>query len=99
MLTSPAAQGWFLSEQELATRIGVSRNPVREVLPMLQAQGLGGLRAARAPASHEMRPPVSVAVRVDVGDNVRGTVVQLMSMRFVLGRAPSDPQQCRLKRM
>lgn len=40
VLSSPAAIGTFLNEQELATRIGVSRTPVREALLMLQAEGL-----------------------------------------------------------
>jgi DNA-binding GntR family transcriptional regulator len=40
VLSSPAATGTFLNEQELATRIGVSRTPVREALLMLQAEGL-----------------------------------------------------------
>lgn len=40
VLSSPAAIGTFLNEQELATMIGVSRTPVREALLLLQAEGL-----------------------------------------------------------
>lgn len=53
VLTSPAATGTFLNEQELATRIGVSRTPVREALLMLQAEGLVEMvpkRGAHVPA-------------------------------------------------
>ncbi|KAA0022313.1 GntR family transcriptional regulator [Antrihabitans cavernicola] len=53
VLTSPAATGSFLNEQELATRIGVSRTPVREALLMLQAEGLVEMvpkRGAHVPA-------------------------------------------------
>lgn len=53
VLTSPAATGTFLSEQDLATRIGVSRTPVREALLMLQAEGLVEMvpkRGAHVPA-------------------------------------------------
>ncbi|EFL33617.1 transcriptional regulator [Streptomyces viridochromogenes DSM 40736] len=40
VLTDPAMQGAFLSEQELADRIGVSRTPVREALLQLAAEDL-----------------------------------------------------------
>jgi DNA-binding GntR family transcriptional regulator len=53
VLTSPAATGTFLNEQDLATRIGVSRTPVREALLMLQAEGLVEMvpkRGAHVPA-------------------------------------------------
>ncbi|GAA1672072.1 GntR family transcriptional regulator [Mycolicibacterium murale] len=40
VLSSPAATGTFLNEQQLATQIGVSRTPVREALLTLQAEGL-----------------------------------------------------------
>ncbi|AMY23956.1 GntR family transcriptional regulator [Rhodococcoides fascians] len=53
VLSSPAATGTFLNEQELATRIGVSRTPVREALLMLQSEGLVEMvpkRGAHVPA-------------------------------------------------
>jgi DNA-binding GntR family transcriptional regulator len=53
VLTSLPAKGVFLNEQELATRIGVSRTPVREALLMLQAEGLVEMvpkRGAHVPA-------------------------------------------------
>jgi DNA-binding GntR family transcriptional regulator len=40
VLVDPSAQGTFLNEVELATRIGVSRTPVREALLLLVADGL-----------------------------------------------------------
>jgi DNA-binding GntR family transcriptional regulator len=40
VLSDPAMQGAFLSEQEIADRIGVSRTPVREALLLLAAEDL-----------------------------------------------------------
>src|SRR4051812_21008556 len=40
VLTDPGVQGEFLSEQEIADNVGVSRTPVREALLMLAAEGL-----------------------------------------------------------
>ncbi|MEU9339180.1 GntR family transcriptional regulator [Streptomyces sp. NPDC048290] len=40
VLTDPEMQGVFLSEQEIADRIGVSRTPIREALLMLAAEEL-----------------------------------------------------------
>ncbi|MEQ4722312.1 GntR family transcriptional regulator [Nonomuraea sp. B19D2] len=40
VLTDPDMQGKFLSEQEIASRIGVSRTPIREALLLLAAEDL-----------------------------------------------------------
>ncbi|MGP2441643.1 GntR family transcriptional regulator [Streptomyces sp. JW3] len=40
VLTDPSMQGEFLSEQEVADRIGVSRTPIREALLLLAAEDL-----------------------------------------------------------
>src|SRR5690348_14465854 len=40
LLTDPAAQGQFISEQDVADRVGVSRTPVREALLLLAAEDL-----------------------------------------------------------
>ncbi|MET7569066.1 GntR family transcriptional regulator [Streptomyces sp. NPDC005492] len=40
VLTDPAMQGAFLSEQDIADRIGVSRTPIREALLLLAAEDL-----------------------------------------------------------
>ena len=71
VLTSPAAQGWFLSEQELATRIGVSRTPVRGALLMLQALGLV-----------EMVPKRGIHIPAMSGRQI----AELMELRGVLER-------------
>ncbi|MFJ6571856.1 GntR family transcriptional regulator [Streptomyces sp. NPDC091292] len=53
VLTDPAMSGEFLSEQEIADRIGVSRTPIREALLLLAAEDLVQLvpkRGARVAA-------------------------------------------------
>lgn len=55
VLVDPDVQGTFLSEVELARRIGVSRTPVREALMLLVADGLVEL----APGRGAHVPPMS----------------------------------------
>ena len=43
VLTDPAMQGEFLSEQMIADRIGISRTPIREALLLLAAEDLVSL--------------------------------------------------------
>lgn len=47
VLADPAVEGTFLSENDLAEQIGVSRNPVREALLLLVAQGVATLVSGR----------------------------------------------------
>lgn len=84
VLTDPGMQGAFLSEQELADRIGVSRTPIREALLQLAAEDLVELvpkRGARvAPlAGREIRELMEL----------RGIVERYAAQRLVSqGRAP-----------
>ncbi|MCW0212811.1 MAG: GntR family transcriptional regulator [Pseudonocardia sp.] len=71
VLADPAVQGTFLNEGELATRIGVSRTPVREALLLLVADGLVEMMPGRG----AYVPPLS-------GRQIR----ELMELRGVLER-------------
>jgi len=94
VLSSPAATGTFLNEQQLATEIGVSRTPVREALLMLQTEGLV-----------EMVPKRGVYVPAMSGRQIR----ELMDLRGALerhaattclaaGSAPVEAMSCTLAR-
>lgn len=71
VLADPAVEGTFLSENELAEQIGVSRTPVREALLLLVADGVITMVAGRG----AYVPPVS-------GREMR----ELMQLRGVLER-------------
>jgi DNA-binding GntR family transcriptional regulator len=71
VLVDPGAQGTFLNEVELASRIGVSRTPVREALLLLVADGL-----------IEMLPGRGAYVPPMTGRQIR----ELMELRGVLER-------------
>jgi DNA-binding GntR family transcriptional regulator len=71
VLVDPSAEGTFLNEVELASRIGVSRTPVREALLLLVADGL-----------IEMLPGRGAYVPPLTGRQVR----ELMELRGVLER-------------
>lgn len=51
VLTDPAMQDRFLSEQEIADRIGVSRTPIREALLLLAARTWCGWCPSAGPTS------------------------------------------------
>lgn len=104
VLTSPAAAGAFLNEQDLATQIGVSRTPVREALLMLQAQGLVELvpkRGAHVPPMsgrqlRELMDLRGVLERHAASIALRTTSAPVAQMRAILAEqhqladAPSD---------
>ena len=71
VLVDPDVQGTFLNEVDLATRIGVSRTPVREALLLLVADGL----VEMLPGRGAYVPPMS-------GRQIR----ELMDLRGVLER-------------
>lgn len=71
VLANPAVEGTFLSENELAEQIGVSRTPVREALLLLAADGVVTMVSGRG----AYVPPVS-------GREMR----DLMQLRGVLER-------------
>ncbi|TVZ84802.1 GntR family transcriptional regulator [Streptomyces sp. BK340] len=94
VLTDPEMQGVFLSEQELADRIGVSRTPIREALLQLAAEDLVELvpkRGARvAPlAGREIRELMEL----------RGIVERYAAQQLVSrGGAPVAELRCLLER-
>jgi DNA-binding GntR family transcriptional regulator len=71
VLVDPAMQGAFLSEQDIAERVGVSRTPVREALLLLASDGLV-----------QMIPKRGVRVPVISGREI----AELMELRGVLER-------------
>lgn len=71
VLVDPEVEGTFLNEGELATRIGVSRTPVREALLLLVADGL----VEMIPGRGAYVPPLT-------GRQIR----ELMELRGVLER-------------
>jgi DNA-binding GntR family transcriptional regulator len=84
VLTVPTTAGSFLNEQELATRIGVSRTPVREALLQLQAEGLVELVPKRG--AHV--PPLSGRQIAEVMD-LRGVLERHAATRVLsTGSAP-----------
>lgn len=105
VLTDPDRQGEFLSEQELADRIGVSRTPIREALLLLAAEDLVRLVPKRGaqivPLSGreisevmELRGIVEryAAERVDPGD--RDLIAELTEL-LERQRALSGPEHAK----
>lgn len=71
VLTDPGVAGTFLNEQQIATRIGVSRTPVREALLTLAAEGLVQMVPKRGAWVAPMSPR---------------EITELMDLRLVLER-------------
>ncbi|GHH83651.1 GntR family transcriptional regulator [Streptomyces sulfonofaciens] len=86
VLTDPGMQGAFLSEQEIADRMGVSRTPVREALLLLAAEGLVELVPKRGAR-------VSPLTGREIAElmELRGIVERYAARQLVAtGRAPVD---------
>ncbi|MFF0163972.1 GntR family transcriptional regulator [Streptomyces sp. NPDC005263] len=79
VLTDPAMQGAFLSEQELADRIGVSRTPIREALLQLAAEDLV-----------ELVPKRGARVSPLTGREIR----ELMELRGIVERYAAQQLVC-----
>ncbi|WP_405994851.1 GntR family transcriptional regulator [Streptomyces sp. NBC_00986] len=86
VLTDPGMQGAFLSEQDLADRIGVSRTPIREALLMLAAEDLVELVPKRGA---RVAPLTGREVRELM--ELRGMVERYAAERLVAaGRVPLE---------
>lgn len=84
VLTDPGMQGAFLSEQDLADRIGVSRTPIREALLQLAAEDLVELVPKRGA---RVAPLTGREIRELM--ELRGIVERYVAERLVsAGRAP-----------
>lgn len=95
VLSSPAATGTFLNEQELATRIGVSRTPVREALLMLQAEGLVEMvpkRGAYVPAMSGRQIGELMDLRGVLERHAASTALKLGSPPVVAMQSALDAQ-------
>ncbi|MFJ6656724.1 GntR family transcriptional regulator [Streptomyces sp. NPDC091377] len=94
VLTDPEMQGVFLSEQEIADRIGVSRTPIREALLMLAAEELVELvpkRGARvSPLTGreitELMELRGIVERYAAREVIAGDRAPLRELRELLGR-------------
>ncbi|MFC9132758.1 GntR family transcriptional regulator [Streptomyces sp. NPDC057099] len=94
VLTDPGMQGAFLSEQELADRIGVSRTPIREALLQLAAEDLVELvpkRGARVSplTGREIRELMElrgIVERYAAQELVSGGVAPVAELRSLLER-------------
>jgi DNA-binding GntR family transcriptional regulator len=84
VLTDPEMQGRFLTEQEIADRIGVSRTPIREALLLLAAEDLVQL----VPKRGAYIAPLSGREITELME-LRGVVERYTAERLIaLGRAP-----------
>ncbi|MEV6171922.1 GntR family transcriptional regulator [Streptomyces sp. NPDC051954] len=94
VLTDPEMQGAFLSEQELADRIGVSRTPIREALLLLAAEDLVELVPKRGA---RVAPLTGREVRELM--ELRGVVERYAAERLVAaGRVPLEELRSLLER-
>ncbi|MGW0994736.1 GntR family transcriptional regulator [Streptomyces sp. NPDC002523] len=94
VLTDPEMQGAFLSEQELADRIGVSRTPIREALLQLAAEDLVELVPKRGA---RVAPLTGREIRELM--ELRGIVERYAAQQLVSGeRAPVEELRSLLER-
>ncbi|MFJ9589296.1 GntR family transcriptional regulator [Streptomyces acidicola] len=94
VLTDPEMQGAFLSEQEIADRIGVSRTPIREALLMLAAEDLVELVPKRGA---RVSPLTGREIRELM--ELRGIVERYAAQQLVTtGRAPVQELRSLLER-
>jgi DNA-binding GntR family transcriptional regulator len=85
VLTDPLMQGRFVSEQDVADRIGVSRTPVREALLLLAAEELVQL----APKKGAYVAPVSWREIAELMD-LRGMVERHAAERVLAAGEPAN---------
>ncbi|RDG37496.1 GntR family transcriptional regulator [Streptomyces corynorhini] len=83
VLTDPDRQDEFLSEQELADRLGLSRTPIREALLLLAAEDLVRL----VPRRGAQIVPLSGREITELME-LRGIVERYAAERIIPGRAP-----------
>jgi DNA-binding GntR family transcriptional regulator len=103
VLTDPELQGGFISEQDIADRVGVSRTPVREALLMLAGEELVQLVPKRGAyiatlSGKELRELIElrgVLERFAAEKSLSGAVVPLAEMRDTLAKqaALDEPHQ------
>ena len=105
VLTDPAMQGRFISEQDVAARVGISRTPIREALLMLAAEDQVRLVPKRgayvAPLSgKDLRELVELRATLEcfaVRKTLASATVPLTALRETLERQETvdDPRHSR----
>lgn len=93
VLSDPALHGSFVTEEEVAARVGVSRTPVREAFILLAAEGLIDL----VPRHGAYIPPVT---REEIDDVLQlRAFLECKAAELVLarGRAPIEAMEAALR--